>query len=72
MEKNDIVRLKWFCSYAIGSPYWQNVDIYECDECETTFETEECVEEVEEGICQAECPRCHQILNMEEDAPEIV
>ncbi len=69
---DGVVKLAWTCGLAVGATYWQTVDIYESDECGCEFETEHEIEEVEERIASAICPKCGGELNMRDDAPDII
>lgn len=65
------VTLKWRCACAVGAPYWQTIDIYECDECGHEFETEENREDYLAGLCSTSCPKCTQELSQRTDDPEL-
>jgi len=72
MDEDELVKLRWLCTNFVGQPYWQTVDIYECDECGCEFETEEDAEEVKEKLCTAICPRCGAQQDMRYDDPEVI
>ncbi len=69
---DDMVCLKWYCGLYVGSLKWHGIEFFEPDECGNEFETEECIEEVEDKLCSAVCPKCGGILTMRDDDPHIV
>ncbi len=54
----DKIKIIWHCGYFVGQSYWQNTEIYEPDECNTSFETEDLLQNWNEGVCNAICPNC--------------
>jgi len=59
--KRGLVRVKWYCGCYVREPKWQsggNDWVYEADECTGEFETEELLEDFEEGDCVVKCVEC--------------
>lgn len=56
------MKLRWLCMRFVGSPRWQNTEVYEPDECGTEFVTDE-----QDFVT---CPGCKEELSVEDDCPE--
>lgn len=68
------VKVRWHCYASVGAPYWhEGFDWhYECDECDTEFETVESLDDWNEGSCMAKCPECGYELSQYNDEGELV
>ena len=64
-DSESEVVVHWTCHNALGSPYWSyGYDWFVTyDSCDMEFDTVECKEEWEEGICVETCPRCGASLS---------
>lgn len=69
---SETVRLKWFCGLYAGPPKWRGTECKEPLDCGTTFETEECAEEVAEKLCSVTCPSCGGQLSQRDDEPVVL
>lgn len=52
------MRVHWYCGCFVGSSKWQNVDIYEPDECTAEGEVEVDEEEWNDGEAVIQCSGC--------------
>ncbi len=69
---SDEIKIKWICGCYVGEPCWLNEDYYECDECDTEFETEDALDNWQEKMCSATCPNCGAELTQKYDNPKLI
>ncbi len=53
--------ISWYCGQAVGAPFWQGTETYECAECDAQGEFEVTLEEwCDRDFPVTSCPNCGQ------------
>lgn len=66
------MKLKWYCDRFVGDYKWHGTEVYEPDDCDTEFVTEEDAEDYKENMCKAQCPKCGATLIQDWDEPKCI
>ena len=69
---DEVIKLAWVCQCYVGPSTWKGTEIYEPEECNTPFETEDIGENWNTKTCSASCPVCDAELTQKYDDPELL
>ena len=71
-DKLKFVKVRWTCGHYVGESVWHGTEVYEPNDCNMEFETEEEIWDWENESCVVKCPSCGAELTQDMDRPELI